>query len=271
VRRIFSELVPIEELARSPALDALAARRIQLIVAVQPGDDPRELLSRARDLDLSIGLWPLLHDHDGRWLSRHNAPRFEKHARALIDTHRADAILIDVEPPIADARKLLRGNPRALIKSLRAQDSYSVPHLVRELGSACPEVIVAIPPPIAPMWERIYGIAELEPDQVTICAMLYTSLFEGYSRRLVDRAVSRDLLASWSRVMRIRFGKRACIGLGCVGKGALGDERTYRDVHELEEDVAIATSIVDDIAVFDLSGVLARAPIERWLDTLRSG
>jgi hypothetical protein len=52
-----------------------------------------------------------------------------------------------------------------------------------------------------------------------------------------------------------------------VGTGAFGDEPTYRSPAELADDVAVARGAgVDDLALFDLGGVLRRPPAEAWLE-----
>ena len=60
---------------------------------------------------------------------------------------------------------------------------------------------------------------------------------------------------------------RASISLGSVGVGALGDEQPYRSVAELAHDVSLARACgVDDLALFDLGGVLQKARPQDWLD-----
>ena len=54
---------------------------------------------------------------------------------------------------------------------------------------------------------------------------------------------------------------------------AEGGARRYRlsDREELADDVAIARyEGIEDLALFDLSGVLARGPIEPWLDAFEA-
>src|ERR1043165_6751530 len=79
-RRIYSELVPLDQLARAPILTALAERKVQLLAAVQPGgrDGALRVVERAREIDLSIGLWPLLPNDRGRWLHSENAAEFAR-------------------------------------------------------------------------------------------------------------------------------------------------------------------------------------------------
>src|SRR5262249_13382791 len=61
-------------------------------------------------------------------------------------------------------------------------------------------------------------------------------------------------------------GTRAGLSLGVVGTGAFGHEPTYPSVNELAFDVTLARHAgIDDLALFDLGGVLARNA-EVWLE-----
>jgi hypothetical protein len=97
--------------------------------------------------------------------------------------------------------------------------------------------------------------------------MAYTSLFEGWSRGLVDRRRAETMLAMCARLTRFRFGERAGISLGTIGVGAFEDEPCYRSPAELARDVAIAAAAgITELSVFDLGGILRRAPAEAWLE-----
>jgi hypothetical protein len=117
-------------------------------------------------------------------------------------------------------------------------------------------------------WQRLLGTPVDGIPWGAVHAMAYTSLLEGYVPGL-DRATARSLLGAAGRALGARYGSRAALSLGVVAPGALGDERPYRDVAELADDVAVArASGVDDLALFDLRGALARPPLEAWLDAL---
>ncbi len=97
--------------------------------------------------------------------------------------------------------------------------------------------------------------------------MLYTSILEGWARGMLDRGDALALLGWSCRTAARRFGAIAGASLGAVGSGAFGDEPTYRSPAELADDVAVARAAgVDDLALFDLGGVLRRPPAEAWLD-----
>jgi hypothetical protein len=282
-RRIWSELVPLGELARSPVLAELARRRIELLVAVQPKDRSQvvPLVTRAREVELSIGLWPLLEDRDGRWLHPGNAEAFAGWIDELLSildraSLTVDALALDLEPPILEVRRILDGDLGAARAWLgRGVDAAPHARLVDSLRERAIEVVAAVVPPVllpdrpSRGWQRVLGTPIDGIAYDVVSAMLYTTLFEGYSAGVVRRADACALLSRFARLASNRFGAHASVSLGAVGKGALGDERTYRDASELAEDVGIAQSAgVDDLALFDLAGVLARPPIEPWLDAL---
>ncbi|HYV43537.1 MAG TPA: hypothetical protein VFA20_01705 [Myxococcaceae bacterium] len=281
-RRIYSELVPLDELARAPILAALAEREVQLLVAVQPDgrDDALRVIDRAREIDLSIGLWPLLSNDRGRWLHPGNAGEFARWIDELIlavDRRglSIDALVLDLEPPIAEVRRLTGGRLGAIRAWLSRRTDPAVHRaIVAMLAARGIESFAAVVPTVilpgasGRGWQEALG-TPIDAPYRALHPMLYTSLLEGYSRGAIARPDARALLVHFARIARDGFGDRAGVSLGAVGVGALGDERTYRDVSELADDVALVRLCgVEDIALFDLSGVLARPAAERWLDAL---
>jgi hypothetical protein len=274
-RRIYSELVPLGELARAPILAALAERKVQLLPAVQPGgkEDALRVVQRARELGLSVGLWPLLHDDRGRWLCAENAAEFAGWIDELL--HEVDqrglsidALVLDLEPPIAEVKRLTGGRLGAIRAwlSRRADPSIHRAIVATLAARGVPSLAAVTLPVVVPGgsgrgWQKALG-TPIDAPYDALHPMLYTSLIEGYSRGLLKRADARAVLARLA-------GGASGVSLGAVGTGALGDERTYRDVSELADDVAIVRRCgVEDIALFDLSGVLSRPDPERWLDAL---
>lgn len=280
--RIWCEMVTHAEIAAPAVLAALAERKIGLIVAAQPGPraDLVRLAQAARDAGLPFALWPMLADAAGRWASVDNAARFAAYVRALVDELDAaralpEEIALDLEPPIDRLRRLLgldlpaRSAPHpddgaailgALVQDLRAR----VPTPIRVSAAVIPLVLFDDQ---TLGFERWLGtpVGSIAWDHASV--MVYTTLIEGYSRGLLTRNDVRPLLASSCRLAAARFGARAGVSLGAVGKGALGDEATYRSAAELADDVAIARAAgLEDLTLFDLGGVLRRPPWEAWLD-----
>jgi len=284
-------MVPYDRIAEPGLLADLAARRVDLVVAVTPPAGVpgsfapvARLVDRCRAAGVGIGLWPMLDDRHGRWPSAANAARFAGFCRQLVASLRAAGALpgeiaIDLEPPIDRVRALLAGQPRALFTLLDVParaGAAPLADLARELRgehlrvSAAVTPMAVLPSALASRaWQELFGtpLDRLALDRVN--AMAYTSLFEGYARGALDRADALALLGAVARACARRFGVRAAISLGVVGGGALGDERAYRSPRELAEDVAVAGAAgIEEIALYALDGVLARPPRELWLDAL---
>lgn len=282
-RYIWSEYVPYQALRTSALLRMLAARAITPIVAVTPPllEEAAGVVLACRDAGAGVGLWPMLDDADGRWASAANAARFCAFAHQLIDTldrHSAhpDCLAIDLEPPIERLRQLVRGRlvPPPVGRGRDAAAHYG--SLVAAIEARAMTVLAAVmptaivsPPAVRRGWQHFF---ETPVDAIPfgcVSGMVYTTLLEGYSRGVVGRRDARVLLARLAGEARAHLGGRASVSLGCVGTGALGDERTFRSIDELADDVAITRAAgVDHIALFNLDGVLARGPAEAWLDAL---
>lgn len=284
--RIYSETLPYEEVTRARTLELLRRHRLELVLAVRPwqlGELPRAAAT-LRDEGVPLSIWPMVADEDGRWASVHNAQRFFSFVRETCDAlEKAGApardILLDLEPPFADARaladakllRLTRGAPREAFAAAARTFARGVADL-RDRGITTSSAVwpfVALDPPGATGWQSLLGtpVDALSADHVSV--MMYTSIIAGWSRGAIRRRDAVELLAgACARVVR-RHGERGGISLGCVGTGAFMDEPVFASPVELAEDAAIArASGIARIALFDLGGVLARAPAEAWLDAL---
>ncbi|MCC6522523.1 MAG: hypothetical protein IT373_07665 [Polyangiaceae bacterium] len=278
---LWSETVPYERLVQSEVLRPLAARGIGLRVAVWPHSLRAipDVVRACRDADVHLCLWPMLEDADGRWGSSHNAARYCAFASRLARELGGAALLpdelaFDLEPPLGALRRALGGRPTlGLFGRGAAATERLFAASVAELAAAGLPVRVAAMPLVAlggsRLWQRLFGTPVDGPAFARVDAMLYSSLFEGYTRGLVGRASALALVHALSRWHRSRHGPRAAVSLGCTGPGALGDERPYRSVDELALDAGAARAAgIRELALFDLGGALARPPLEAWLDAL---
>ncbi len=285
-RRVWCETLPLASLAQSDTQRLLARYRLELIAAVRPNDlsEVPRLLATSRDNGVRVGLWPMIDDSEGRWLSARNTDSFDAFVAALLSTcegTRAPAeIAFDLEPPIGLVSQVFSAVKTASPRTARLGEPLSI---ARESFAATIERVRArgIEPTAAvvPMvlfdaqhgrgapWQRAMGTPVDGLPWSHVSAMAYTSIFEGWSRGALRRVDAVSLLAECCRLAIARFGARAGVSLGAIDTGALGDEPIYRSPAELAEDVAIATSCgVQDLTLFDLAGALRRGPAERWLD-----
>ena len=261
-----------------PVLPLLARTGVELILAVRPwqlgalGD----VLARAAAAGVYVAAWPMLADADGRWASVASAPAWiaftdELLARAGVPVAE---VVLDLEPPIAQLAALKNLRPawtaRAGFSAASAQLTAAIARWrPRRITTAVMPFVAA---EIAGDWlQRLLGtpVSALPVDRHSV--MAYTSLYEGWSRGLVSRRRAELLLAATARLARARFGTRAALSLGAVGVGAFGDEPAYREPAELARDVAIARRAgITELSLFELGGVVRRAPAEAWIDALRA-
>ncbi len=280
--RVFVETQPVRTCSAG-VLRALAQRRVQLVIAVQPAtvDGIARLVGTARDAGVEVALWPMLHDADGRWANASNAELFERWTFALLeelarDGAAPDELCLDLEPPIAQLRKLI--DRRVAGTAVPGDRGAATIALTRVIDHATalgiPSWATVIPfvladDPSRATWQRLLGTPVDALPLARVCTMLYSTLAVGYARGLLHRRHADALLWECSQRARARFGARAAVALGAIGTGALGDEAIYRDTEELRRDVAIARGAgVEDLALFELGGALARPPLEPWLDAL---
>jgi hypothetical protein len=283
-RRIWSELLPHAHLCERGVLRLLAEREISLIVAVTPEDEPTlaAVMESAGEAGVSAGIWPMLDRRDGRWPNALNVEAYAGFVERVLE--RLDAarlrpatLAVDLEPPIDELRGVFdrdvrmawrwarRGGLGAARRAFATLVSRARASGIETIAAAIPSVIGL--PLAARGWQRALGtpIDGVPFDRVS--PMFYTSMIQGYARGLLGREDTLAALALVARSTRARLGDRASLSLGAVGPGILGDEPTLRSVGELAEDVAEARAAgIDDLALFDLAGVIARGPPEPWLD-----
>lgn len=280
-RRIWSEFVEYEELCSIRVVRLLREHDLEVLVAVTPPqlEDVPQLVRRLRNEGISLGLWPMVDDADGRWGSTFNARVFSDFAlRVAKRAPEGATIAVDLEPPISMMHGLLSGKPSAY-RSLFRSESWAPGHdtlqdlLATLAGRGNPCIAAANPMLLGDgrgesAWQWLFGtpIDALPFDAVSF--MTYTSLIEGYSRGLIDRDIAHSMLMHTATAARVQWGPRASLSIGTVGGGALGTEKPYRSIEELREDVETALACgIEDIALFDLAGVLAKENPARWIET----
>ena len=285
MRRIYSETLPWDRVVEPTALGLLARYGLEVVLAVRPWDVSAlpDVARALRDAGVGLSIWPMLADAEGRWANVDNARAFAELTaaccEALVDLPPRD-VLFDLEPPFAQAKALVsfanaHGLPPPRMSRSPGYDAAarSLSNLVTSVhargiaSSMAVWPLVALDPAGASTWQTFLGtpVDPLGADHVSV--MMYTSIFEGWSRGVLRRGDALALLsAATARAVR-RWGPRAGMSLGCVGVGAFEDEPLYRAPRELLEDVAVVRAAgCDALTLFDLGGVLARPPAEAWLD-----
>lgn len=278
-RRVWCETLTYEQLATGSLRRVLGRYRVGLLLAVRPWqlDEVGEVVRRFQAAGVAVGLWPMLADADGRWASAASHTRFIAYCDQLLaEVPFADELVIDLEPPLEVLTRWKMGRPTWS----PTQQSYGAVRVALAAAvdrwRAVMRVTTAVMPflafEIAGQWlQRLLGtpVSSLACDRHSL--MAYTSLFEGWSRGLVNRRRAEAVLTACARGARLRFGSRAALSLGTVGPGVFGDEPSYRNPAELRRDVELARAAgIDELSLFDLGGMVRRGPVEAWLEALWS-
>jgi len=276
---VWCETLPFDELARPPLAALLARHQIDLLLAVRPWQlaEVPEVVRRLQGAGVFVALWPMLADADGRWASASSHRRFIPFADELLAcVPFADELVLDFEPPLPQLTRWKDGRPTwrqtpspPTYRAARTSYGSAVARW-RTSHRITTAVMPLLPFELGGEWlQRLLGTpaSALAVDRHSV--MAYSSLFEGWSRGVVNRRRAEALLVGCAHLTRLRFGPRAALSLGTVGTGAFGDEPCYRDVGELARDIAIARRAgIDELSLFDLGGIVRRPPAEAWLEAL---
>lgn len=293
--RIYCETLPYAELTKPAALALLKRYKLEIVLALRPWEvsDWQTSARVLRDAGVPFSLWPMLGDEEGRWASVHNAAAFVSFARSVLDALDdakllPNEVLLDLEPPFAYARALAvnkgggfrfrdgfhgrmdAARRRSASGALAAFMSDVHARGISTASAVWP--LVALDPARESGWQTFLGTPVDALCTSRVSVMMYSSILEGWSRRVLDRRDAVALLFAAAVRSRRRWETRSGMSLGCVGTGALVEEPVYRNPSELAEDVAyVRAAGCDDLSLFDLGGVLARPPAEAWLDAFAFG
>ncbi len=289
---MWCETLAFEELPA--ALPLLVRHRVDLLLAVRPWQlgEIAEVVRRARGEGVFVAVWPMLADEDGRWANARSCDKYIAFVDQLLAVvPEADELAIDLEPPFDELERLIRrgrgvgsaatpapalcsGLGPARLPSLSFRSARDDLATATRRWHASLRITTAVIPFLAfergGAWmQRFLGTPVTALDVDRHSAMAYTSLLEGWSRGVLDRRRAEAVFTRCAVAAKARFGERAALSLGCVGAGAFGSEPAYRDPSELARDVALARAAgIEELALFDLGGVMRRPPPEAWFDAL---
>jgi hypothetical protein len=287
-------LQPSELEATFPLLES---RALAVNVAwTAAADDPAllDLSASAASSGVTLRPWLLLPEADGYWPGATNAAPFSAKARALMDAWDArglapTALIVDMElkydlavqvtehlakdpPDLAAVVALMKSNVDpsrfgaattefASLADEAHQRGWQVhlttlPNVLDDYADGDDDLRQALGIPVE-------GVAW---DVMT---------FQAY-RTLVGELVAGSgsapptayVVYDYGRSARERFGEIAGLDLGLVGAGVT-DSAVYAGPHELREDVEAAHAAgvpAAQINVYNLDGMLERAPAESWLE-----
>jgi hypothetical protein len=295
---VWSETADPEELRADATLRLLTHYGVSVRLAVTAGnlDACRGTLSALRGANIPVAIWPMAGDAEGRWASASACRAYlgwSEHVLSVLlpALHAGDGWVLDLEPAKPKLDRLLQlshllGGASAMDAqpseraSVAREPKLSYGQAERALGAWVAKLhehglwsmTTSLPHVALPgerLSARLLGLPRPHTRQVD--CMLYTSLFEGWSLGLLNRARARMALTLLLRSATTHMdpsGHRS-ISLGLVGTGAFGSEPTYRTAAELREDAAaVAAAGFAEVCLFDLGGILRDANPKAWFDAV---
>jgi hypothetical protein len=251
------------------------------------------LVRRAADADVEIRPWLLLATADGYWPGSSNADLFAAAAQQLMDQWEADGLapttlLVDMELRIDRAallqEMLTAPEPDivAIIDLLQAgidppqfeaaRLSYAA--LVDEAHERGWQVALTTLPQMLDDYadgddqlRQAFGIPIDGIDWDVMTFQAYRTLFGDLLAGLSETRPTSYFVYDHALLARELFGDRAGVDIGLVGAGVTPSS-TYVDGADLLLDVeaALAAGVPRQrINVYNLDGIMARAPSEQWL------
>lgn len=290
---VWCEHLALPELAR--ALPLVGSRALHLAWPAADLARP-ERLALVRQAPVEIRPWLLLAQDQGYWAGASNAGAFADAALALMQLWareglRPSWLIVDMEPRYQRMMQLQERVKRRvpdLLGAVRllADATPRAAHdaAARTFSDLCVEahrrgwrvLLTTLPFAVddAPGRDTVQRALELPVagvpwDRVTLQAYRTAFLdllppWLGPARR---RLFSPYVVTAYARAVRRRFGDRGGLDLGLVGAG-VAPSVLYRDPADLALDLGAARAAgipAGHLAIYNLEGMLARAPAERWL------
>jgi len=276
------------------ALPLLASRGVAVNLAWPSSSlsDPARLalVESARDAGVEIRPWLLLPEADGYWPGSANAAVFAKSARGLMDLWAQHdlsptTLIVDMEMEKGrvDQLDVLWSKQDVLgavqlLKSGVDRDRYSAAtaeyaELVSEAKSRGWRVHLTTLPQVLDDYadgddglRQAFGIPVEGIAWDTVTFQAYRTLFGEMLGG--DTPPTEFFVYSYGKDARKLFGESAGLDVGMVGAG-VSPSATYASGAELSADLAAAAAAGVPRAalnVYNLDGMLAREPVEQWLE-----
>ena len=293
---VSAEFMPLAEVAA--ALPLLASRRLGVVLAWPSTaiDDPAyyALVRQAQAAGVPVRPWLLLPVESGYWANSTNALEYDREARRLLDGWianglRPETFVVDMEIPIARAQEYARVltslDVDATVRFLRAginRTQYAeatrvyralveyahrrgfrvelstISQVLDDYGDGDDDLRQAFNIPVSGIdWDTISIQAYRTLNQFVIGSVAGpTTAYYVYDYALRARAV---------------FGWKAALGLGLTDAGEVTPgSPIYTNGRELRDDVEAARAAGmsrDQLGVYNLRGILRRAPVEQWFQS----
>lgn len=295
--RVWSEFLPFERLTDPALLKLLAHFRLSLCLAIPPSsEEGPPLLARAlgacAEHGVPVSWWVLLEESAGYWPCETNLLAYEQRVStlrswALQQRLPFESLAVDLELPLPQvqafraaqgwakagvARRIVRENLQSqrFEQSVRDWSSFAQRLHHEGVSTLCAALDVVVDDLFLPqpVFQDVLETPIWAVGWQTVSVMHYNSL-------LAQLFGCSEADARWQQyVLGLKLVERlgpsrVGFSLGLTGVGVLGDEAFYTSPESLRLDVAAARAAgVQELALYDLRGLLNQAQPEKWLEIL---
>jgi hypothetical protein len=223
----------------------------EIYVAVKTKKEYQIWEKKIKSKNIKIGAWPRLTEEEGYWFSGF----IEKEAIDQLKEFNGLKIKVDIEPPFPGKINGLGLIRFILAHTLRKGENNK--YLVETIRNHKGNIIISGFP--LPGWlSKRYGDITVLQDNMEKSFISYTTMFPILVPRIYIKLFARRMLK--------KYRKKAIFAIGCTGKGALGNEKTYTRIEEFRKDLEMMKNIgAKKIVVYNLEGIMEKADREEWL------
>ena len=245
------------------------------------------VLETYRDAGVPVVCWPLLPPKEGLYLNRRSAGEFERALERLFAwcdarDHPLETVLVDIEPATLPGQHFLsRARVRQMLEDLDHRTfEAAIPRferIVALLRSHGTRAMAATVPFVAQDhatgrrgWQDLAGGPILAVDWDQVFVMVYPSWFVQTGRLLgVGWDAAHQLTFQYAREVKRIWGARAVVGVGVTHPGEGQESVIYETPTQLAPAIAaVRAAGVEEIAVYDLEGMLGSPDPRAWFEVL---
>ncbi|MEW6201103.1 MAG: hypothetical protein AB1546_03955, partial [bacterium] len=294
--RVWAEYFTPKEAMSSKVMKLLKRYDVCLAIAFPPGSAGVEfakMMKVYQDKGIEVALWVLLPDESGYWISERNADEFSYAVHRIYDWAGKEKfhipwIAVDLEPPYYQLERIKKAGAAKVLELVRifvenidrprfydaSRKFEQLQEFIHSCGSRT--LVPVIPPVIEDIVRGTTGVQNVLESPVTtvqwdvINFMVYTSMITGYMKRMgVTPADARWYLYTVCSDAKRILWDRAAVSLGVTYTGKLENEPYYESPDDLLPDFeAVKAALIDDVAIYNLEGIMRSRMPERWFETL---
>ncbi len=232
--------------------------KTEIYIAAKTRKEYERWKKKVRSKKIKTGAWPTLSEEEGYWFSGFS----KKEAIDKLKEFDGVDIKLDIEPRfpgrgISMTKILFKYLILNMIR--KGKNNRYLKEVIRKRRGKT--IISGFP---LPGWitRRFGDITELG-DNMEKNFISYTTM--------TPRKITRMYLKMFTRKAVKKYGNKAMFGIGCVGKGIFGDEKTYENIEQFKQDVKmIVEGGAKNIVIFTIEGVMERKNREEWLREIKT-